>query len=565
MASRQELRALITIAGRIDPSLQSAMLRASGESMRLSRNVQSSAGHMSRVAAIAKGAFLGSLASKAFSTISSRVVGVAADSVKLASDLYEVQNVVDTTFGQSSNQINAWSQTALKAYGLSELQAKQFTGTMGAMMKSSGVSGDALIKMSENLTGLAGDLASFRNLSPEEAFQKIQSGISGETEPLKQIGINMSVANMEAFAMSKGIKTSYQNMDQASQVALRYNYLLSVTKDAQGDFAKTAGGFANQTRLLHTNLAQLSAKMAQNLLPVLAKGEQKMNAFLEKFTAGPQIGKISSFIGNVGANIYGLAQKIGPSLGNIFTQLAPVAAQFFNVLANGSVLPMVLDTVSKLAPIIGSVAMSILPLLATGFQIVMSVIQPLIPVVSQLVQQLAPIITQIAGALLPLFQALVPVISFLASVIANVLGAALKFVVPIISWLVDKLSGLIGIITRVVGGLGSVFGSIGSALGFSPPSVPKFASGGIAIGPSIFGEAGPEMAIPLQRTPRNLGLLNQTARILGAGGNMVNITYAPVINGPDSPQLRQTLWDSADDFARRIEEYFSNQGRMTFG
>ena len=106
------------------------------------------------------------------------------DAIQVASDLEEVQNVVDTTFGAGASRINEWAKTASASFGLTELQAKQFTSTLGAMMKSSGLAGDQIIDMSTDLAGLAADMASFYNLDFETAFQKIRSGISGETEPL---------------------------------------------------------------------------------------------------------------------------------------------------------------------------------------------------------------------------------------------------------------------------------------------------------------------------------------------------------------------------------------------
>ena len=111
------------------------------------------------------------------------------------------------------------------------MQAKKYTSTLGAMMKSSGLTGKAVTSMSTDLAGLAADMASFYNLDFETAFEKIRSGISGETEPLKQLGINMSVANLEAYALSQGITKSYESMTQAEQVTLRYNYLMQATRD----------------------------------------------------------------------------------------------------------------------------------------------------------------------------------------------------------------------------------------------------------------------------------------------------------------------------------------------
>ena len=139
------------------------------------------------------------------------------------------------------------------------------------MMKSSGLAGDEIVEMSTDLAGLAADMASFYNLDFDTAFQKIRSGISGETEPLKQLGINMSVANLEAFALTKGITKAFDAMSQGEQTMLRYQYLMQATADAQGDFARTSDGFANASRMLETNLEQLKTNIGAVLLPVITR------------------------------------------------------------------------------------------------------------------------------------------------------------------------------------------------------------------------------------------------------------------------------------------------------
>jgi len=187
-------------------------------------------------------------------------------SLDIASSLYEVQNVIDTTFGENVKAIEVFAQTASDSYGLSELSAKKFAGTIGAMTKSMGLSDTAVLQMSTSLVGLAGDLASFYNLDTETAFNKIRSGISGETEPLKQLGINLSVANLEAYALSQGIEASYNSMSEANKAILRYNYLLSVTQDAQGDFAKTSDSMANQMRLVKLRWEELQASFGKTLI-----------------------------------------------------------------------------------------------------------------------------------------------------------------------------------------------------------------------------------------------------------------------------------------------------------
>lgn len=201
--------------------------------------------------------------------VTKQVIEFGKAAVGVASDLNEVQNVVDTTFGtEGAVRINEWARNAAEAFGESELQAKQFTSTLGAMFKSMGVGQADMEEMSMSLAGLAGDMASFYNLDPTEAFEKLRSGISGETEPLKQLGINMSVANLEAFALSEGITKAYGSMTQAEQATLRYQYIMSATADAQGDFANTSDSLANQQRILQLEIQTLAAEIGQDLMPI---------------------------------------------------------------------------------------------------------------------------------------------------------------------------------------------------------------------------------------------------------------------------------------------------------
>ena len=204
----------------------------------------------------------------------------AKQCIEIGSNVAEVQNVVDVTFGAISDKINQFAANAATGFGLSELAAKQYTGTMGAMLKSMGLSTDAAADMSIEIAKLAGDVASFYNLETDEAFTKIRSGISGETEPLKQLGINMSVANMEAYALSQGITKSYNAMNQADQALLRYNYLLSVTKDAQGDFARTSDSWANQIKILKLQWQSFMSMLGQVFIQFLTPVLQGLNRLL---------------------------------------------------------------------------------------------------------------------------------------------------------------------------------------------------------------------------------------------------------------------------------------------
>lgn len=272
---------------------------------------------------LAKAIGLVMIARKALDTIKTRI--------DYASDLAEVQNVVDVTFGSATEAINSWSKECLAAYGMNEVSAKRYAGTIGAMLKSSGLAGDAIVDMSKDMVGLAGDMASFYNLDLETAFEKIRSGISGETEPLKQLGINMSVANLEAYALSQGIKTSYNEMSQAEQVMLRYNYLMSTTADAQGDFARTQDSYANQTRLLSESWLEFTGIMAEQLLPVLTTIVSWLNNIVAFLTENADM---------VSAVLVGLATTVGILA---VAWVVHAAAQWLAVAANQALIVSLLS------------------------------------------------------------------------------------------------------------------------------------------------------------------------------------------------------------------------------
>lgn len=229
---------------------------------------------------IASGQFLANMAVNGINSIIDGVTGSIDESIGLASDLKETQNVVDVTFEDSASTINKWAQEALNAYGITETKAKQYSSTLGAMMKSMGIADDQVLQMSMDMAGLAADMASFYNLDHDTAFEKIRSGISGENEPLKALGINMSVANLNAFALEKGMNKAFDKMSQAEQATLRYQYLLEATKDAQGDFARTGDSFSNEMRKLQTNLDRIKTEFGKGLLGVVTPAISLLNNVL---------------------------------------------------------------------------------------------------------------------------------------------------------------------------------------------------------------------------------------------------------------------------------------------
>lgn len=229
---------------------------------------------------IASGQFIANMAVNGINSIIDGITRSIDESIGLASDLVETQNVVDVTFEDSASNINKWAQEALNAYGITETKAKQYSSTLGAMLKSMGIADDQVLQMSMDMAGLAADMASFYNLDNDTAFEKIRSGISGENEPLKALGINMSVANLNAFALEKGMNKAFDKMSQAEQATLRYQYLLEATKDAQGDFARTGDSFSNEMRKLQTNLDRIKTEFGKGLLGVVTPAISLLNNVL---------------------------------------------------------------------------------------------------------------------------------------------------------------------------------------------------------------------------------------------------------------------------------------------
>jgi len=202
--------------------------------------------------------------------------------IQLGSDLAEVQNVVDVTFGSMSKQVDAFSKNAITQFGLSELTAKKYMGTYGAMAKSFGVTGEAGYQMSAAITGLTGDVASFYNLSTDEAYTKLKSIFTGETESLKELGVVMTQTALDQYALSNGYGKTTAKMTEQEKVMLRYQFVMSSLSDASGDFARTSKSWANQVRVLQLQFQSLKATIGQGLINAFTPVIQVINTVLAR-------------------------------------------------------------------------------------------------------------------------------------------------------------------------------------------------------------------------------------------------------------------------------------------
>ncbi len=364
------------------------------------------------------------------------MVDFAKQGIEVASNLTEVQNVVDVTFGRSADVIDEFAKKAAVSFGLSELSAKQFSGTMGAMLKSTGLAGDAVLDMSTKLTGLSGDLASFYNLDVETAFQKLRSGISGEIEPLKQLGINLSVANLEAFALSQGMTKAYSSLSEAEKVTLRYNYILKVTADAQGDFTRTSDSYANQQRILQLQIENLSAALGEKLLPNINGITTALNEMLSGEISAEEFGKR-------------IGQTLSEMVGTITAQLPQfvgVGGEIVISLLEGltKTIPTIVDDLVEAASNISMTFLSILPdMVNAGIQILTSLL-------NGIAEALPTLTPAIVDAVLQIVQTITDNLPMILDAGLNIILALAEGIIESLPDLVEKLPIIIWQIAQFI-------------------------------------------------------------------------------------------------------------------
>lgn len=207
----------------------------------------------------------------------------------LSSELTESQNRLQYVFGESADAVTEFARTSARDYGLTENAATKFSATFGGILSASGIVSNELAGFSEDLTKMTGDLASFYDVDQDVFFKKLQAGLAGNAAALRTYGINVSATNLELYRMSKGIQTAYKDMDQASRITLRYNYIVESASQAQGDFARTQFTWANQIRLLKSQFMSLASIVGgyfvKTLLPVVRILNQIVGAAINAFTA----------------------------------------------------------------------------------------------------------------------------------------------------------------------------------------------------------------------------------------------------------------------------------------
>lgn len=263
------------------------------------------------------------------------LVGAGLAAVDMASDLNESSSKVDVVFGDMSASIKEWSETSATSFGQSQKQALDAVGTYGNLFRSMDIGADTSAKMSVSLVELAGDLASFNNLDPTDVLNKLQSGVTGQTEPLKALGVNINAAAVEAKAMALGLAKEGEELTAAAKAQASYALIMEQTKLAQGDFSRTSDGLANSTRIAKAELSDITAELGAELLPIAVEAARGIGDLLHWFRG------LSPEVKQTIVVVAGVVATIGPLLSIVGTAITVVSGLGSAFAAVSAALPAI--------------------------------------------------------------------------------------------------------------------------------------------------------------------------------------------------------------------------------
>ena len=274
--------------GQLSSSLDAAEKRANAFAGNTTRHLGGLKGAFGDVSKVAAGFLAANVVAGGARLVTSNIGSLISG----ASDLEESMSKVSVVFGQNAAEVQAWSASAARSFGQSKQQALEAAGTYGNLFQAFGVGRAESTKMSKSLVELAADLASFNNTSVDDALIALRSGLSGETEPLKRFGVAINDARLKEEALRMGlIKTTKEALTPGAKAQAAYALIMHDTALAQGDFARTSGGLANQQRILSASIKDLKAGLGTALLPVVT-------AFVKVLAAHavPAVAKLSQHL-----------------------------------------------------------------------------------------------------------------------------------------------------------------------------------------------------------------------------------------------------------------------------
>lgn len=262
--------------------------------------------------------------------VTTPIIGLGIAAIRTASDVQEMQNLFRETFESSSDDVEAWAAEVAKSMGRSRFELMRTAADFAAFLKPLGVADDAIAPMSQALTELTTDISSFRNMAEEDVFTRLFSGLAGETEAVRRLGIDIGQAALEQELLNQGITDGAQSATQAQKVMARFALILRQTTDAQGDATRTAGSFENQQRALMATIKDIGVEIGQRFLPLATRMVAKLRELGQRFLELPQhiqsgIVAVLGFVAVVGPAIVALGlmtRAVGFAIGG-FAAIAP--------------------------------------------------------------------------------------------------------------------------------------------------------------------------------------------------------------------------------------------------
>ncbi len=306
-----------------------------------------------------------------------------------ASDYEESLSKIGQVFGPKQQaEMEKWAASAAEGFGQSKSQALEAAGTYGNLLTSFGLSADASSDMSTSLVQLASDLASFNNTSPDEALQALQSGLTGEMEPLKRFGIALDDASLRQKALALGISDGTSALTPAQKAQASYALIMERSANAQGDFARTSNGAANQQRIFAARIEDLKIKVGQALLPALNAVLPVLSNLFDRL--GPLIDQALPKLKDGFAAISAWWQQNGPAIQAAASNVFGAWLQWMQAL---------IGWWQENGPAIMEAAQRVFGALSSGLQAVATVVQQYWPQISSTVQTvLSTVQTIVQGA-----------------------------------------------------------------------------------------------------------------------------------------------------------------------
>jgi len=504
------------------------------------------------------------------------------DSVSQASDLSESLNAVTVTYGAASEGIVALGETAATRLGLAATDFNALSVQFASFGGNIAANGD-VVGFIDDITTRSADFASVMNLDVAEAARIFQSGLAGETEPLKKFGIDLSAAAVDAYALANGIGEAGKPLTEAQKQQARYGALMEQTAKTQGDFSNTSDGLANAQRILGANFDNMKAQVGGPLLGAFAGLTTGLLPVVE--TMGPLltgvIEDLAPIITDLAGQIPGLLESFLPmlpvigELAGIFLELAADLLPIFVDLIM-ALMPAITDLLPILAEFIGNAMQVLVPILVQLIDALVPIIEALLPVFMELFEALAPVVLTLIEAMLPIIELLLPMfvelIEFLtpilvtvAEIIGDILVFAIELFVGAITGITESLatfgeffrtlwdgikeffvntinaliSGFEGFVNFVIRGVNKIVDALnglsfevpdwvpeigGATLGFSIPKIPEISLGRIALANGGL-VTGPTNALIGEAGPEVVIPLDRFESMMGVNGQGGTVNY----------------------------------------